>query len=372
MTQRRKTYTISSLLLIIQCLLIGGSSFAQNITIYTKKDFGNSLSNKVYAIEYDSVHNILYAASDRSIISFTGDRWNVIYSVKDYSSVQCLKIINDTIFWGTSSGSIGYVARNNSVFDTQIQKDTAIISIENDANYVYFQGSKTTRLYYFTRQTHTIYHIESVKDPFRGLTSNDKGVFIKSGTVLKRCNGQQTCEINSFSPEIIPVKNNNSGVLFTRNNHSFNDSLLTFCGLDSNLWVGTCLKGGSVAFFDSLYLYIYKGNTKLGQYAIPDIRDITVDRYNTIWVATLEGIQKIDINSGIYQWDKYNGLDGNIKASLVARAGLFIGTTRGLFQEIKTENKFDQLFRCSVSGLYEYNDCIYAATSDGLYRIRDN
>ncbi|MCQ2959065.1 MAG: HD domain-containing protein [Bacteroidales bacterium] len=95
------------------------------------------------------------------------------------------------------------------------------------------------------------------------------------------------------------------------------------------------------------------------------ISDLFVDRDNNIWATTNSDIVRIEINSAITYYNKYNGLFGGVYGVARCNGILYVGTDRGIFKLLG--DHFDLIKGVSCNVLQKYKETVVAGTDEGLF-----
>lgn len=102
------------------------------------------------------------------------------------------------------------------------------------------------------------------------------------------------------------------------------------------------------------------------------VNAISYDKDGSVWIATDNGIARINIPSFYSQFTSLEGLRGEVTSIIRHNGTLYIGTLHGLFRFNETTEHFDAIkeivqtcwqLKISPTGI------LYAATGDGLFRI---
>lgn len=121
----------------------------------------------------------------------------------------------------------------------------------------------------------------------------------------------------------------------------------------------------------------YTQNKKLRAYSIQDglpqsqVYDIVQDEKGYLWLGTQGGGICRFNGKNFEVWNETKGLQSNYVHALFASAEkLYIGTKRGL--SIKNKETFTNFEAPLVNQIYSFNDVIYLATKQGLYRFLED
>ena len=107
------------------------------------------------------------------------------------------------------------------------------------------------------------------------------------------------------------------------------------------------------------------------------LHNIYVDNQGFLWLATNNGISKVNITSPITFWDVKDGLDGNVESIYRCDNTLYLGTHQGIFYiENSKIKKIPELNTTSWTMIL-YTDSqtkeefLITGASDGIYRIKN-
>ena len=139
----------------------------------------------------------------------------------------------------------------------------------------------------------------------------------------------------------------------------------------------------SGVYFLNKDLSITNTITKQDGLADESVSSIFVDAQNEMWLSTNNGISKISVHSPFYFYNATCGLDGNIEVITLFKDHIYVGTTSGNFVSPLFNNNHSgppsKLKFTKVSGTYfetwnfkSNKDQLFAATSDGVFEIKDD
>jgi serine phosphatase RsbU (regulator of sigma subunit)/ligand-binding sensor domain-containing protein len=401
-----------------------------DIRNYTSKDY--HLVPQNLAIVQDK-RGLLYFGNNSGILEYDGRNWDTILTPKE-APVHSLAISsNGTIFVG-GTGEIGYLSPNAigklkyiSLLESLPLKDRDFEEIwkcfvTDDGN-VYFQASNKifcwngknmhvcnakTAFHLMFYLHHTVYVREkevglfTLRDtsltliqggelfaqekiyfmlPFRKdrilLNTQDHGLFVMKPGIA----GNQTSQLQT--PEqltkVIPFH--------TRIDEFFINNKVYNC-IPLNKWsfsVGTL--GNGIAVIDS------SGNLMEALNKGAGLQDASIhsqflDMQQKLWLATNNGITKVDINSPITRFNDQNGLEGTVQSMTRHEDKLYAATNTGIYclQEpgVSTNpSQIEQAHFQKVEGIA--SECwtlldfqagkkssLLVASNDGVYELTGN
>ncbi|HXC03768.1 MAG TPA: hypothetical protein VNZ86_03400, partial [Bacteroidia bacterium] len=343
-----------------------------DIRNYTSKEYLLVAQN--FAIVQDK-RGILYFGNNSGILEYDGHNWDTILTPKE-SAVHALAISpNGTIYVG-GTGEIGYVLPNTSgklkyysllsVLDDKDRDFEAIWKcIVTDEGKIYFQATnkifcwdgKRMKVFNSKPGFHLMFYLnhqiyvrekevglmtlkESGLSPIQGgelfaqekiyfmlpfshnrilLNTDKKGLFLmKQGIAVQNGALQTSDQLTRVVPFHTRIDD------FFANNKVYN------C-IPLNRWsfsVGTL--GNGVAVFDTTGNLLEALNKNSG------LQDASInaqflDVQQKLWLATGNGITKVDINSPITHFNDQNGLEGAVQAMVRSEGKLYAATNTGVY-----------------------------------------
>ncbi len=111
-----------------------------------------------------------------------------------------------------------------------------------------------------------------------------------------------------------------------------------------------------------------------------DVKNLYQDKQDNIWLATNNGISKIEYSSPFSFYDKRKNIDGIILSVAIQDNELYAGTTSGLFRlESFSENRIDKILFNKIPDINENvwdlalsAGNLFSATNRGIYKIDYN
>ncbi len=97
------------------------------------------------------------------------------------------------------------------------------------------------------------------------------------------------------------------------------------------------------------------------------IRGVFVDKNNSVWVTTNSEITRVEMNSAITYFNKYNGLYGNVKSVIRHKGVLYAGSDQGVFK--LNASSFEKIAAYSCNKLVIGQGDLLAATENGLFNL---
>ena len=371
---------------------------------FTPKNYG--LSNHVQnwsVVQGDD--GILYFGNSTKVLEYDGQNWKDIKITPNGFVVSMAKAPNNRIYVG-SVNEFGYIdiddkgekkyyslSNNLKVEDKYFDKvwrvfytDEAVYFFSQKQIYVYAEN-KISLIKPTVKGTtfHTAFMVDNklfVRQRGLGLLvyNNNKFELIDGGDVFK--------DIGVFG--IIPFKNKYLIITQEIGLYEYslqNKSITKLLNADENKLNSYMIYGAiklhnnkialntsknGVIIIDSIGNIKQIFNEKTG---IIDngVNAIYQDFYNDLWLATMNGISRINYSSPVSFYNEETGLYGNVYTSVRYNGKLYVGTTNGLFvQANENSNRFFKRIKglkYSVTDLIEAQGNLLIGTKEGLYNL---
>ncbi|MFI5149776.1 MAG: SpoIIE family protein phosphatase [Bacteroidia bacterium] len=398
-----------------------------DIRNYTSKEY--HLVPQNLAIVQDK-RGILYFGNNSGILEYDGRTWDTILTPKE-APVHSLAISNNGTIYVGGTGEIGYISPNSSGKlkyysllpvlsdkDKDFEEIWKCFAVEDGR--VYFQASNKIfcwdgkHMNVWTAKTafHLMFYLNktvyvrekevglmTLSDtglsliqggdlfaqekiyfmlPFQHsrilLNTDKKGFFLmKQGAVSDQSTALQTPEQLT---KVIPFHTRMDEFLI--NNKVYN------C-IPLNNWsfsVGTL--GNGIAVFDTV------GNLMEALSKNSGLQDASIhyqfmDVQQKLWLATNNGITKVDINSPITHFNDQNGLEGTVQSMVRHRGKLFAATNTGVYGLLEPgvsadPSQIEQAHFLKVPGISSecwtlldfrqgHQSMLLAASNDGVYEV---
>ena len=347
-----------------------------NIRNYTVKDYSES-SPQNFSIVQD-LRGVLYVGNNNGILEYDGESWNTIKTPKE-QPVHSLTIDKrGTIFVG-GTGEIGYLKpdsigrmRYHSIIDSitgrDFENEIWTCYATKDGN-VYFQASDKIFIWNGKNMTvlnsggtnssyHLMFYVNGelyVRQKQTGLMHMVNGtnlVLIQGGELFA---DSKVYMMLPFSHDEVLLSMRNRGLYLmkpsasaytphvqsseqlTRINpfHTQIDQFFAtapvYNGIkldDNNVSVGTL--GAGIVVIDSSGNLVEAVNKKTGLQDA-SINNQFLDAEHKLWLATENGITKVDINSPITKFNDQNGLEGTVQSITRYNGKLYAVTKLGVY-----------------------------------------
>jgi signal transduction histidine kinase/DNA-binding response OmpR family regulator/ligand-binding sensor domain-containing protein len=104
-----------------------------------------------------------------------------------------------------------------------------------------------------------------------------------------------------------------------------------------------------------------------------DVKYVCEDFQGNLWLGLNDGISKIEYASPFFIYDERAGLSGMVLTVTRSQTKLYVGTTSGLYAQ-DTSGKFTHVYGIPAYcwGLITIDTSILAATSKGVFQVKDN
>jgi len=104
-----------------------------------------------------------------------------------------------------------------------------------------------------------------------------------------------------------------------------------------------------------------------------ECRKLFVDAQKNLWIVFNNGLAKVEINSPLKKWDKYNKIEGSVEKVVKYKGKTYIATSKGLMVYNPAGRIFEQVLQISERciDLKVINDILFIATENGLYSFNE-
>lgn len=393
-------YWMRSILFGILTFLISGL-FAQitapHITNYTPKDYGALKSPEVWSIAQDD-EGLMYFGLTNEIAVFDGETWSFI-SLEKSLNITSLSFFEGKLFYG-AYGHFGYLEPNEEgiLTATPLSDEAGVFAniwrIHHLNGYTYFQSYEGIYAYDGNQVTSifpsTSFHLSFTCHDQLFVRQRDIGLMLVDGLELKLQNDDPVLKSNGLA-EAFELSDSKSFMVTTAglisSNADFSGPLTLMCPDSCHAFLEKGIIGG-VKLSDDLFAYnsLYSGclfSDALGNFqgsirrssglSSDEIKDAFVDNNGKLWLATGNGISKVEVLEPFEFIGEYFGVHGNVQCFSKFNGQKYVGTSLGLVKE-DTNNRFhfletslkQQIWDIQVAG-----DKMFIATSLGLFETSD-
>lgn len=370
---------------------------APHITNYTTKDYGALKSPEVWSIAQDD-NGLLYFGMTNEIAVFDGENWSFIPIPKS-SIITSLSYHEGRLYFG-AFGNFGFIEPNEQgeLVVTSLANDLGLFSniwrIHNLNGYTYFQYREGIFAYdgkeVVTIVPKTTLHLSFVVDNKLLVRQREVGLMYIDGVDMKLQNDDSLLITNGLA-EVFKISENESIMATTsgliRSNVDFSGEIIPLCPDSCADFVEKDIIGG-VRLSEDLFAYFsinngclfsdskgnFLGNLRQSS-GLPsdEVKDAFVDDNGKLWLATGNGISKVEVLEPFeYLGDDF-GVQGNVQCFSKFKGLKYVGSSLGLAREdslnrfhFKETDLKQQIWDIQVAG-----DRMYVATSIGLFETND-
>ncbi|QTD38657.1 LuxR family transcriptional regulator [Polaribacter batillariae] len=346
----------------------------------------------------------IYVANNEGLLEYNGARWK-LYPSPNNTIIRSLLSENHKIysgaymefgFWEThKNGFLEYTSLSENIKEKLIE-DENIWNIKKFDHWVLFQSFH--RLYFYNTKTQEINFLSDSNNYYRIFNINNViYIFKKDGNLVELVNGKE--KIIATIPKEFNVKlvlsifKNEAGfLLLTRNEGffqiknkkvnkwktSFSDVVKKyqiFCGIrlkDRSFMLGTISNG---------ILHLSKNGKIINKIDQPiglvnnTVLSLFEDADGNVWSALDNGINCLNMQSFIREYNDDNGDFGTTYCSVKYKDKIYIGTNQGLFY--KQANKNSTLKKVvgingQVWSLFIADEDLLCGHTSGTYQIKED
>ncbi len=386
--------------MFLNCLNIGYGQFtAPHIRNYTIKSYGELKSPEVWSVCQDE-KGLLYFGFVNEIGIFDGVKWSYV-SVPSAKNITSLHFAEGKVYFG-GYGKFGVLEPNADGLPEAVfisDKATKVFSniwrIHNIDDLIYFQGTEAIFTYkqdeLNTIIPKTSYHISFkynnhilVREREIGLmkVSANSTVLINDNPLIQEYGVFGAYKIGDDKSLLIT-----SELGFRHSNIEITAPLLDPCenGCQFAINVGII---GSVKVRDNLFalfsktqgVYFIDNNGGLlghidskSGLTTDEVKDVLVDNNGKLWLATGNGISKVEILEPFEFINENFGINGNVQCFQEFKGYKYVGTALGLMKEQDSLSlRFGKTqIQNQVWSLLNVKSKLFVATGNGLYISED-
>ena len=399
-------HTIFLRLYILSIVLLLGSqlAYAQEtppIVTFSPSEYGAENQNWEVAQNFQG-H--IYVANNQGLLEYDGARWT-LYPTLHNAAIRSLSSFKDKIFTGSymefgcwtknNKGLLDYHSISESIKE-KLFEDEIIWNIEWIDKYVIFQSYD--RIYFYDTDSKELNYTTDKENNYR-LFKVDQKIYIQKydGRIFNLENGTE--KLIAKIPEHLQVKFllsmfkvNDRLVVLTRTKGLYKienqtlerwqipaDSLLkksrVFSGIqleDKSFMLGTISKGiVSISVNGEITNIINQSNGLSNNTVLNMFEDAEAN----IWAALDNGLNCINRQSYIKEYNDWDGTFGTTYTSIAHNQKLYIGTNQGLFYKNLDSNmplKFIKGTEGQVWSLYSLDGQLLCGHNNGVFSITDN
>lgn len=310
-------------LLAVQQVWAQGLPFVRN---YYSGDYG--AHNRNFDILIEPTEGVVYVANFEGLLMFDNAQWEIKHT-PGITRVTRLYSDSHGKIWTGGYNYIGYL-RLNEVDDMELQPLKGIGDFRGEVNQIW----ENQGIMMFSTVDGTVFRI-----------TEDEGWEILP-------------EGKSYEP--------------TRQvgNQSYTKENAQYIQLEDNLFA-LAQEGQGIAFTDREGNELFKVTEENGL-ANNNVNRMTYDGHGILWGATDNGIFSLMVPSAYSRYTASEGLRGEVLSMQMFYNRFYVGTMSGLFRQVGSH--FEQIkgidHACWSFGMRD--DALLAATSSGVFRIRDD
>jgi signal transduction histidine kinase/ligand-binding sensor domain-containing protein len=335
-----------------------GNPFIQNFPANLYKAHPQNFS-----VVQDS-RGILYFGNTDGVLEFDGVNWRLIKLPNDFT-VRELAVDESDKIYVSGVGNFGYLKTDENGKLTYFSLSESLPIHEQKFRDVWEITIVEDNIYF--RSNQKIYHVKGdkilniweSKTKFSTLFHFDNQIFVaedKIGfSILKGDSIILTCPLpslklqfvrfNSKKQNEVILASKNDGLFVLKKNHnsryefsSFSTQADDFFKLNE-IYSGIALSEGNLLATNGGGLALIDDEGKIIRYFSKNdgitnstINDVVIDKQNGVWLATTNGISRIDFQSPFTYWNKENDLKGAVNVIIRHHNQLYIGTLGGLYK----------------------------------------
>jgi AraC family chitin signaling transcriptional activator len=389
--------------LILLLLLLSTHTRAQELPPILKYSTGlYNAGNQNWMITQDA-RQYMYFANNEGLLEFNGTAWT-LYPSPNETIIRSVNVIGNRIYTGcymefgywtrNQAGSLTYHSLSNKI-KKKILDDEQFWNIAQYDHWVIFQSLSQIFIY------------DSKSGSFRILAPETgvNKIFTINNTILYQTFGTGLFEIENGKSKLV----NNSPLLIKNkivNIYPHNEGLLLqtqyngFLELKDNVPAPWKTEADAELYTSSIYssrmlsdgslalgtvsngIYILSPEGKI-RYHITQNKGLSnntalslfEDHDKNLWVGLDNGINCINLKSGVRSFVDDTGFLGTVYASILHKGMLYIGTNQGLFfKPFNTASDFSFIpgTKGQVWSLYEYSGTLFCGHDSGTYVINNN
>lgn len=371
---------------------------APHITNYTTKDYGTLKSPEVWSIAQDD-NGLMYFGFINEIGVFDGENWDFI-PLENTLNITSLSFHDGKLFYG-AYGKFGYLEADEkgNLTSTVLSTDVGIFSniwrIHIVSGITYFQSYEGIYAYNGEQVQsilpETSFHLSFTCGGQLFVRQRDVGLMkiqgldaklINAHPVLKEYGLFEAFQINKFEGFIVTMEKG-----LQKSSADLSDPLTYLCSDSCKVFTNKGIIGGVKLSDDLFALYSSNqgcyftdasGNYQgvIGQFsglASDEIKDAFVDDNGKLWLATGNGISKVEVLEPLEFIGEDFGVNGNVQCLAKFNGDKYVGTSLGLVKEDTNRRFFfgktnlkEQIWDIEV-----VDEKMFVATGIGFFETSD-
>jgi serine phosphatase RsbU (regulator of sigma subunit) len=397
---------LKNILLIFILVWIQIAAFAQlnapYITNYTTKDYGNFSVPEVWSITEDNVGRIYFGLANEIGI-YDGSSFQIIPVESGYN-ITALEQVESSIYYG-GSGQFGrFVQGENNKLKLEVLsigldfKFSNIWRIHTSKDFVYFQAEEAIFVYQIsTSELKTIlpkpsFHLSFSVNGEMYVRQRDVGLMRVNGFEMELVNDDFILKEYGIFGGIDLVDDSTLIITkelgFRKVKKGCVGKLIDPCLANCQFAINTGIIGGTRINEDLIAVnsvtngcfIINNDGALVGKVDVDnglnsnEVKDVFVDRNHKLWLATGNGISKVEIVQPIQFYDNHFGVDGNVQDIASFQGIRFLSTSLGLLKEsdINTYKFESTALNGQIWDVQNIGDeLMFVATSSGIHSSID-
>jgi serine phosphatase RsbU (regulator of sigma subunit) len=349
---------------------------------------------------------LLYFANNTCILEYNGKNWQTIHLREFKTPTSFAKGMNNMIYVG-GENEIGFLQRDargktnyHSLVDQLSEEERKFTSIWNTlviGEDIFYCANEIIIRYRNGKITSwkpgSSFHKAHVLNGKLFVREVDRGILYLDGDEFKKVKGSDEFASSDFKIAFFLPRGDNEFLIFTRTKGvyrftmdvndpgnsliqkygttAFLDALLKFepydlISSDEKHIIGTIDHG--IFVFDK-DLNLEQNISTASGLQNDECRKLFTDAQKNLWVAFNNGLSRIEINSPLKKWDKYNKIEGSVTSFVKYKGEKYIATSKGLMVYEAASGIFKYVNeigeRCL--DLAVIDDYLYIATEQGVY-----
>ena len=389
---------VISIALLILVGFLGLSQEMPPLINYAPKDY--KAGNQNWMISQDENHFIYFANND-GLLQYNGSSFK-IYPLPNKTILRSVKCIEERIYTGAymtfgywlkqENGVLKYIDLSAKI-KNKLLEDEQFWNIEKFEHWILFQS--LDRIYVYDKKNENI-KIISPKNKIYKLFKTNQGIFFHNKDGLFEIENSQS-KLLIQSPDLNNdkmvqfIEYNKKNYIFMQRNGIFlfeNNQLIPFktevdqtikdgvvysASLinENQFAIGTISQGLIILNNNGQFIsQLKQGNGLLNN----TVLSIFEDHDKNIWLGLDNGINCINYNSPIRNYEDNSGLIGTVYASIIFNNKLYIGSNQGLFCKPYPSNdnfKFVSGTKGQVWSLFNHDNTLFCGHDSGTFLIKD-
>lgn len=343
-------------------------------------------------------NHFIYVANNKGLLEYDGSRWR-LYESPNKSIIRSVKVVKDRIYTGCyrefgywkkqSDGSLKYFSISSKLKNT-ISEDEQFWNIIDNGERILFQSLNHLYIYHVNSENFNIISTKSsISKVFQtgnkifyqvygeGLYEIVKGQkILRSDNVLFR--DSKVVSVFEFDNKL-EIHFQYEGIYSMAGNELLKvDTPLPSVNLyasiklqNGNYAIGTVSNGVYITDENYKFLYHIEQSNGLSNNTVLSLHE---DAMHNLWLGLDNGLDCINLNSFVMNYDDINGVLGTVYASVLYRDYLYLGTNQGLFvKKYNSNDSFEMVSNTKgqVWSLFIHDDVLFCGHDLGTFFIEN-